>query len=169
MNGNNNGTDVCIYILEIQWMNVDDNLDKLVKIVMGQTITLHSDVTASRFQISRHGSIGNLSGRHGICSPHLSGLWMGTEIDLYIQPLLCCIASFKQFFLGCGVIPVSRFGSLNLLVYQVYHHLPQYFMAIFQTSPGHPPCPSFPKVAPEVPMKGFLRWELGSQGRVVGI
>ena len=26
---------VYIYILDIQWMNVDDNLDKLVKIVMG--------------------------------------------------------------------------------------------------------------------------------------
>jgi hypothetical protein len=38
MNGNNNGTDVYIYIYirdTVEWMNVDDNLDKLVKIVMG--------------------------------------------------------------------------------------------------------------------------------------
>lgn len=36
MNGNNNGTDVYIYIRDtVEWMNVDDNLDKLVKIVMG--------------------------------------------------------------------------------------------------------------------------------------
>ena len=26
---------IYIYILDIQWMNVDDNLDNLVKIVMG--------------------------------------------------------------------------------------------------------------------------------------
>lgn len=100
------------------------------------------------------------SGRHGICSPRLSGLWEPKLISISSRCGAALLPS-SSFFLGGGVIPVSKFGSQKkpgLLGLPSFAAI--FFMAIFQTSPGRP---SFLKVAPEVPMKGFLRWDFSCE------